>query len=117
MKELTKYNTACKCGCGYDPTPNLIKIMINYAEEIAGIDFDITSWSRCITHNASIKNSSPTSSHLKGIAVDIRTADNEERFRVLKGLLRAGFERILIYNNFIHADMDETKTMKIAVIM
>ena len=54
---------------------------------------------------------------MKGIAVDIRTADNEERFRVLKGLLRSGFERILIYNTFIHADMDEAKTMKIAVLM
>ena len=52
MKELTKYNTACKCGCGYDPTPNFIKVMINYAEEIAGIDFEISSWSRCIKHNA-----------------------------------------------------------------
>ena len=116
MNKIIKYNSACKCGCGYDPTPNFIKIMINYAEEIAGIDFDITSWSRCVSHNSSVKGS-PTSSHLKGIAVDIYTRDNEERFRVLKGLLRSGFERILIYNNFIHADMDETKTMKIAVIM
>ena len=116
MKELTKYNTACRCGCGYDPTPRLIKIMIHYAEEIAGIDFEISSWSRCVKHNASVKGS-PTSSHLEGMAVDIRTADNEERFRVLKGLIRAGFERILIYKTFIHADIDEAKTMKIAVLM
>lgn len=117
-EKINNYDSACKCGCGYDKAPNHIKVMLACAEEHAGINFTINSWSRCPAHNADPEvGGSPTSSHLKGVAIDINTANIKERYAVLKGLFYAGFRRILIYGSLIHVDDDIDKTTEIAVLI
>ena len=81
---------------------------LDEAREYAGIPFAINSAYRSPTHPLSIKN--PTSSHIKGLAVDISVKDSTTRFKVLDALIAVGFTRIGIANSFIHVDLDFDKS-------
>ena len=52
---------------------------------------------------------SPTSSHLKGLAFDIKCTNSIDRFKLLHTLYHFGLTRIGIYKNFIHIDFDADK--------
>lgn len=98
----------CRCGCGlviYDQ--RFIK-RVNTARYISGIPYPPSSWCRCPTWNKH-EGGSKTSSHLVGKAVDVECSSNLRRFKILFGLLLAGFIRIGIAKTFIHADNDEDK--------
>tara|TARA_R110002111_G_scaffold219870_2_gene282024 strand:- start:564 stop:887 length:324 start_codon:yes stop_codon:yes gene_type:complete len=84
---------------------------LDEAREYAGIPFVINSAYRSPTHPLSIKN--PTSSHIKGLAVDISVKDSNTRFKVLDALIAVGFTRIGIANSFIHVDMDLDKSQNV----
>ena len=49
------------------------------------------------------------SSHGKGLAVDIRCRDSKMRFKMVRGLIWAGFRRIGVYDLHIHADVDDSR--------
>ncbi len=78
------------------------------ARFLAKVPFKITSGYRTITHNKKV-GGSETSSHLKGIAVDISCTDSASREKILYGLISAGFVRIGIAKTFIHVDLDTNK--------
>lgn len=84
---------------------------LDEAREFSGIPFVINSAWRSPTHPESIKN--PTSSHIKGLAVDIKATDSKTRFKILEALLSVGFTRIGIANTFIHVDLDFDKTQQV----
>lgn len=52
-----------------------------------------------------------TSSHCKGLAVDIRCNTSEYRLQLVKSLFRAGFRRIGIARSYIHVDIDKSKPL------
>ncbi len=79
------------------------------AREFAGVPFVINSAHRTVDHELS-QGRDGTSSHVKGVAMDIRATSSRERYHILRGLLEAGFERIGIANTFIHADLDDEKS-------
>ena len=81
---------------------------LDEAREFAGIPFIINSAYRSPTHPESIKK--PSSSHIKGLAVDIKARDSVTRFKVLNALIRTGFTRIGIASSFIHVDLDFDKS-------
>lgn len=81
---------------------------LNKAREIAGIPFVLNSAFRCAAHNAEV-GGSETSSHLAGVAVDIKAEDSRTRYLILKGLFAVGLHRIGIGKTFIHVDDDLTK--------
>lgn len=110
-KHFTINEFACK-HCGQIKIDSAFLQLLDNARDIAGIPFHITSGYRCFEHNRAIK-SQDTSSHVKGLAVDIRCASSRERFKILYGLLKSGFSRIGIGETFIHADFDEEKTQKV----
>lgn len=113
------YEIQCQCGCGQNLTPPDFLDRINKAREIAGIPFKVNSWNRCHNHNNSTLGSAKNSPHLRGIAVDIVTPNDTYRFVIVDALLKAGFNRILIYPKryFIHVDADETQEQYILKIM
>lgn len=76
--------------------------MLETARVIAGVPFAINSGYRCEKHNKEVGSESVN--HLSGRAADIHCADGPSRRKMLKGLIAAGFERIGIGKNFIHAD-------------
>jgi len=91
-------------------SPKLIK-MLDKAREIAGVPFIINSGYRDENHPESLSN--PTSSHIKGLAVDI--AVNPSNREIIKqALIKVGFTRFGFGSNFIHVDIDYSKTQKVA---
>lgn len=85
---------------------------LDNARNIAGLPFIINSAYRSPEHNAKI-GGSPNSSHLKGLAVDIKCTDSRTRFIIVDALIKAGFNRIGIADSFIHVDLDLDKSNKV----
>lgn len=85
--------------------------VLDEAREFAGIPFIINSAYRSPDHPESIKN--PTSSHIKGLAVDIKATDSVTRFKIVEALVSVGFTRIGIADTFIHVDLDFDKTQNV----
>ena len=85
--------------------------VLDEAREFAGIPFIINSAYRSPEHPLSIKN--PNSSHIKGLAVDIKATDSVTRFKIVKALIEVGFTRIGIADTFIHVDLDLDKTQNV----
>lgn len=54
-----------------------------------------------------------SSSHCKGIAVDLAVTSGEKRLKIVQNALRAGFKRIGIAKTFVHLDLDEGKSSSI----
>ena len=74
----------------------------------AGIPFVLTSAYRTYGHEVK-KGRNGSSSHTKGLAVDIRAISSMERFKIIKALIEVGFNRIGIGKTFIHVDDDTDK--------
>ena len=85
--------------------------VLDEARDFAGIPFIINSAYRSPDHPLSIKN--PSSSHIKGLAVDIKATDSKTRFKIVKALIEVGFTRIGITDKFIHVDLDLDKTQDV----
>ncbi len=83
-------------------------MMLDQAREIAGVKFIIASGYRCPRHNFLI-GGKEDSSHLKGFAADIFCVNLDTRYKMLKALIQAGFNRIGIYPKHIHVDIDPAK--------
>lgn len=111
MKYFNLSEFACKCGhCGGGEEHMSLELLkrLDHAREVAGIPFVISSGFRCEVHNREV-GGVPGSAHTKGLAVDIRCNTSQNRWKILKGLFAAGFERIELAPTWIHADVDITK--------
>lgn len=87
--------------------------MLDYARQIANIPFKINSGFRTPEHNATLRHSKPSSSHLKGKAVDIAVRSSSDRFTILSSLIQAGFTRFGVGKTFIHVDNDADKVQHV----
>ena len=81
---------------------------LDKAREFANIPFIINSAYRNPEQNARV-GGKPNSSHLRGLAVDIRANDSSTRYIVLNALISVGFNRIGVASSFIHVDDDKEK--------
>ena len=91
---------------------NEIISMLDIVRKKYGKAIDINSGFRTPKHNAEV-GGKVTSSHLKGLAVDISCTNSNDRFK-LEGILReVGFTRIGMGSTFIHVDIDKEKTQKL----
>ena len=84
---------------------------LDKAREYAKMPFVINSAYRSPDHPESLKN--PSSSHIKGLAVDIKATDSRTRYKVLDALMSVGFNRIGIADTFIHVDDDKDKSSNV----
>ena len=82
--------------------------MLENARAIAGIPFKINSGYRTEKHNKKVKGVK-SSSHTKGLAVDIACVDSRSRFIIINALEEVGFNRLGIGKTFIHCDIDVDK--------
>lgn len=108
MSYFKTYEFECKCGCGLNNISPFLVTKLDRARGFAKTKFIINSGCRCNSHNKKIKGSR-TSSHLQGLAVDIKCNNGLNRINIIKGLILAGFKRIGVANTFIHVDIDESK--------
>ena len=74
--------------------------------------FSINSGYRSLYHNILIGGKSD-SSHLRGLACDIEVTNSRNRHNILTSLLKVGFNRIGIGKNFIHVDIDLSKSPRV----
>jgi len=90
----------------------LMKIIDKMRGE-CGFPFVITSGLRTKEQNDKIPGSSPTSSHLEGLAVDIRCRRNNERFKMIQSAFKNGIVRIGIGKNYCHLDINKKKSQNV----
>ena len=86
--------------------------MLDKARDIAGIPFKINSGYRTLEHNAKVGGVN-SSSHTRGLAVDIACNESRARFIIVSALKDAGFNRMGISNSFIHVDSDSDKAQNV----
>ena len=55
----------------------------------------------------------PSSSHLKGLAVDIAVGGGSMRYAIRQALMQAGFDRFGLGPDFIHVDADTDKPQQV----
>jgi len=111
LKHFKLEEFACPC-CGQCNMNEELLGRLDEARGIANVPFHINSGYRCKEHNKSV-GGSPNSSHLKGLAVDIKTHNSRDRFRILEALLAVGFNRLGIGRHFIHTDIDKDKVREV----
>jgi len=111
MRYFKESDFFCPCGCGlnFDYMDEDVIRDLDRARGYAETPFYITSSIRCKAYNAKLNGASDTSSHLEGVAVDIACKSSYRRFKMVVALLKAGFSRIGIGRDFIHADQDPNK--------
>tara|TARA_R110000744_G_scaffold106225_4_gene202472 strand:+ start:7943 stop:8299 length:357 start_codon:yes stop_codon:yes gene_type:complete len=95
----------CCCGSCYDMVNQDSLHRLDLAREMADVPFKINSSWRCENNNTKVGGKS-TSAHLRGTAFDIACEHSTQRFGIVHALLDAGFTRVGIGSNFIHADDD-----------
>lgn len=110
-KNFWKREFYCGC-CGKQFMDKAFVMMLQYARDVACIPFDISSGWRCLVHNAAV-GGSPGSSHMIGMAVDIRCTNSQDRWTIVMALKKAGFRRIGIGKDFIHVDNDPAKVQNV----
>jgi len=113
---LDEFDSPDEKGSGKNMVMDFVR-KLDEARELAGIPFRITSGYRTEAYHNDLKKrgyqTSPTSAHKKGLAADISTRDSITRFKVMNALIQVGFKRIGVGKNFIHADIDESKTQNV----
>ena len=91
--------------------------MLDEARNCAGTPFKITSGYRTKEHNENLRKRGfkavKNSAHLKGLAADISCTTSSKRWLIVDALIFAGITRIGIGKNFIHCDIDKTKTQNL----
>jgi len=107
VKFFNKKEFNCKC-CGKSNISTNLVLKLDLARELAETPFVITSGYRCTKHNREV-GGVQNSAHVVGLAVDIVVPDNVARLNILRGLIIAGFRRIGIGKDFLHADIDKSK--------
>ena len=110
MEYFKPYEFKCNCNCGkgYKEMNSAFLTKLDDARYYAGVPFILTSGFRCPEHNKDV-GGSVTSSHMKGLAVDIFCPSSSDRFEILQGLMVTGFKRIGLTSTFLHVDADEDK--------
>ncbi|MBW6482818.1 MAG: peptidase M15 [Vicingaceae bacterium] len=82
------------------------------ARHLAQIPFKVNSAYRSESHNKKV-GGVLNSSHRKGFAFDTSTRGKDEK-KIIKALIDAGFNRIGVYQTFIHADDDPDLPQNVA---
>ena len=81
----------------------------------SGVPYIVNSAFRTVEHEKS-KGRSGDSSHTKGVAVDLKATNSRTRFKIIEGLLKAGFTRIGVYDWGVHVDLDYDKDQQVIFI-
>lgn len=81
--------------------------LLDKLRERVGFAIIINSGFRTHYHNRKVGGVA-SSSHTKGLAVDIKIKGNYERFKIVSEALKLGINRIGVYKTFVHLDVDKS---------
>lgn len=88
---------------------------LDWARGRAQVPFIITSGKRTPEQNEQVMGVD-ASAHIKGLAVDLRCSNSQDRYKMLNALLLAGFKRVGIYSAHIHVDLDTSLPQEVSWI-
>ena len=103
----------CPC-CGAEGIKDDLVFHLQMAHDLlpAHSVMIITSGYRCEKHNRE-SGGIEGSAHIEGLAADIKCENSSYRFLLVNALIKVGFKRIGIYDDFLHCDLDEHKPQKV----
>ena len=110
MGDLTANFSSHEFRCACCETSNMdIEFVdrLQFVRDVIGKSLKINSGFRCFSHNRAV-GGADNSSHLTGVAADIRCTTSADRM-VLLNVLPDYFNRIGIASRFIHVDIDTSK--------
>lgn len=94
--------------CSLDDMNEEFMLKLDDARSLCSFPFVINSAFRSMDYEKS-KGRTGSSSHCKGLAVDISCLTSFARLKMILALLAVGFRRIGVYPTFLHVDMDTSK--------
>lgn len=98
----------CVPSCSVDDMRSFFMYKLNVARHIAGVPFHLNSAYRSVDWEKK-HGRTGSSSHCKGLAVDVRCFSDHDRYRIVYGAICAGFRRIGVHRSFVHLDLDPDK--------
>ena len=112
-EHFSKWEFACRCGCGLDNVdPSLIEMLEDLRADNGGDNggkpLQIKSGCRCFRHNL-LCGGNPQSEHMDGQAADIAIGGSRARMNLVVSAMNVGFNRIGVAKTFIHVDNDPFK--------
>ena len=105
---IAEFDSPDEPGSGVNMHQELLELL-DEMRTIYGKPIVITSGYRTTQYNATLKNASKNSSHLKGLAVDIAIADSNQRYEIIRIAMLLGIKRIGTGKGFVHIDIDASK--------
>lgn len=101
-EHFSRYEFACKCGCGLDTIDAETLNLCEVVREIEGKPITPNSGHRCYFHNKAVEGG-PNSQHLHGRAADLPVSDPKKVYDKLCNRYpnKYGFGR---YKSFVHVD-------------
>lgn len=102
----------CTPACSLQDMQQSMMNCLDHLRAQCGFPFKINSAYRRRTYEIE-KGRSGSSSHTKGLAVDIHCIDEAKRMKIIKYALDMGISRVGISRTYIHLDIDGTKKQSI----
>lgn len=87
-------------------------MLVRNAASLCDFDWHINSAFRSVAYEKS-KGREGTSSHCKGLAVDVAAPTSSMRYHIVRAALAVGISRIGIGRTFVHLDADLDKTPEV----
>lgn len=109
--KLKEFDSPDEPGSGFNMSEEILH-MLDAARKIYGKSMRVNSGFRTESHNKKV-GGVVSSSHLKGLAVDLACSESRNRFKMIKALLEVGFKRIGVASTFIHVDIDKNKSQNV----
>ena len=112
-----EFDSPDKPGSGALMDDNVLE-MLDEVREKFGKPIIINSGYRTIEHNHKVGGKPKTetskgSSHMYGLAADIKCTNSTDRFKLIYILQETGFQRIGVADTFIHVDLDLDKAQQV----
>lgn len=108
---ISEFDSPDAPGSGVNMHQELLELL-DEMRAIYGKPIVITSGYRTPEHNAKV-GGVDTSSHLKGLAVDIAIKNNTERYEIIRIAMLLGIKRIGTGSGFVHIDIDNSKPQNV----
>ena len=108
---LNEFNSRDGVAVPYKYIPNIVRLADQLQiirDSLGSPVLHLTSGYRTKSHNKKV-GGVKSSSHTKGLAVDIACVDSRSRFIIINALEEVGFNRLGIGKTFIHCDIDIDK--------
>jgi len=108
---ISEFDSPDAPGSGVNMHQELLELL-DEMRAIYGKPIIITSGYRTPEHNAKV-GGVDTSSHLKGLAVDIAIKDNNQRYEIIRIAMLLGIKRIGTGSGFVHINIDNSKPQNV----